>query len=51
MPVILIPVQYLNDMTLEQLQGIATKVGVGYADLGEAALREKLIREGMPTEE
>ena len=48
MPEIVIPSQYLKSMTLEQLQDIASQVGIGYAGLGEAALREKLILEGTP---
>jgi len=47
-PEIVIPSQYLRAMGLEQLQEIASQVGIGYAGLGEAALREKLILEGTP---
>jgi len=49
-PEIVIPSRYLETMTLDQLQEIASQVAVGYAGLGEAALREKLILEGEPTE-
>lgn len=51
MPEIVVPSHYLKTMDLAQLQEIASQVGVGYAGLGEAALREKLILEGEPTEE
>jgi len=33
-------------MSLEELQVVATHVGVGYAGLGQGALLEKLILEG-----
>jgi hypothetical protein len=37
-------------MNLEELQAVATQVGVGYAGLGREALLEKLILEGEPVE-
>jgi hypothetical protein len=36
----------LRGMNLEELQGVATQAGVGYAGLGQQALLEKLIHEG-----
>jgi len=35
-------------MSLEELQDIASQVGVGYAGLGGKELLEKLILEGDP---
>lgn len=38
----------LNLMSLKELQKLASLVGVGYADLGEAALRDRLVQLGTP---
>lgn len=34
-------------MSLETLQAFASQVGVGYAGLGQEALKEKILREGF----
>jgi hypothetical protein len=46
MPTISISQQALDRMSLEELQALASRVGVGYCDIGDYVLRERLKRAG-----
>jgi hypothetical protein len=38
----------LLEMTLEELQALASRIGVGYAGLNQASLLERIVLEGEP---